>query len=65
MSENKRPHRATIYQDAGGRWRYRVLAGNNRTVDAPEQSFKRRGTALRRVTKRWPDAVVTIEAPQP
>lgn len=57
---NKVPHKAVVYPDKSGRWRYRVKAGNNRIVDAPEQSFRRRATALRRVQTRWPDAIITI-----
>jgi hypothetical protein len=43
------------------RWRYRVIAGNNHVVDAPEQGFIRKSYALKRATERWPEAVVVFE----
>lgn len=55
-----RNHKAIVYR-AGDGWRYRVKAGNGRTVDASEEAFSRKFTAVRRVKKRWPDAEITVE----
>lgn len=58
----KRGRRATVYVDASGkRWRYKVVAGNNRTDDASEQSFSRASTAVKRIQKRWPDATIRVK----
>lgn len=57
----KRPKKATVYRDRGGRWRYRVKSGNGRIIDAPEQSFARPGYTIGRVLKRWPDATIRYE----
>lgn len=46
--------RATVYQDAAGEWRYKVQGYNWRTIDASEEGFQRKGTAVKRVAKRWP-----------
>ena len=63
---NKRPHKATVYRDQGGkRWRYRVVAGNHRNVDAPEQSFRSAAYTVKRVQKRWPDAIITVMPVEP
>lgn len=55
--------RATIYKDAAGEWRYKVQGSNWRTIDASEEGFKRKSTALRRVEKQYPGVeIVDAEA---
>jgi hypothetical protein len=51
----------TVYRDAAGEWRYRVQAGNWRTIDASEEGFKRRASVMRRAGRRWPGVEVVVE----
>jgi Domain of unknown function (DUF1508) len=43
-----RPNRLEVYGDEAGEWRWRLKAGNGRTVAASEEGFTRRGYALDR-----------------
>lgn len=52
--------RVTVYRDAAGQWRYKVQAANWRVIDASEEGFTRKRTALARVAKRWPDVELVI-----
>lgn len=58
MTTASNPRRVTIYTDAAGHYRYRVQAGNWRTIDASEQGLKRKAAVLRRVADRWPGVEV-------
>lgn len=53
--------RATVYRDAAGAWRYKVQGYNWRTIDASEEGFRRRSTALGRIAKRWPGVEVVVQ----
>lgn len=52
--------RVTVYRDAAGEWRYKVQAGNWRVIDASEEGFTHKRTALARVAKRWPDVELVV-----
>lgn len=50
--------RVTIYRDSRRKWRYKVQAGNWRTVETAEQGFADRRSVLARVRSRWPGVEV-------
>lgn len=36
-----------LYEDEGGKWRWRLIAGNGRITAASGESFAKKGNALR------------------
>jgi Domain of unknown function (DUF1508) len=43
-----RPNRLEVYGDDAGEWRWRLKAGNGRTIADAEEGFSRRAYALRK-----------------
>lgn len=58
--DRPRARRVRVKRDSAGEWRYTVQGGNWQVIDAPEEGFKRRKTALKRVAERWPNAEEVI-----
>lgn len=56
-----RARRVTVYKDHRGEWRYRVQSGNWRVIDASEEGFKQKRTAVKRVGGRWPGVEVVVD----
>ncbi|HNG25523.1 MAG TPA: hypothetical protein PLC03_16270 [Microthrixaceae bacterium] len=53
-SSGGRPmRRAELYRDPQRKWRYRIIAGNNRVVDASEQGFRSKWWARKRLRRDW------------
>lgn len=70
MATIPKPPKVYVYRDSGGRrWRYRAISGNNRIVDASEQSFGSKRYAKRRAASMWPDSTIMVvvqgDAPGP
>lgn len=47
--------RVTIYQDRKGEWRYRVQAGNWRTIENSEEGFAQKRSVLKRIAGKYPN----------
>ena len=55
--------RVEVYKDADSRfrrWRWRHIAGNNRTVGNPGQGFTRRASAVRSAKRNCPGVDVKV-----
>ena len=45
--------RAELYRDPQRKWRYRIIAGNNRVVGASEQGFRSKWWGARGSRRDW------------
>lgn len=59
-STNPTARRATVRRDHAGEWRYKVQGYNWRTIDASEEGFKQKRSAVARVEKRWPGVEIVV-----
>lgn len=50
-----------LYKDRIFKWRYRLRAGNNRTISTPGQSFRRKSSAVRSAKRVHPGVPIYSE----
>lgn len=47
----KTPKTVQVYMDEAGKWRWKALSGNNKTVDASEQGYSSKYYAMNKATR--------------
>jgi uncharacterized protein YegP (UPF0339 family) len=55
MSQHVPKARRVVVYEARDGWRFKVQAGNWRTIDASEEGKRSKAAVLRKVQKYWPD----------
>lgn len=58
---NKKPNMIHLYQDRMGDWRWKVRAGNNRTISSSGEAFSDRHAAITAAQNANPGLAVETE----